>query len=174
MKLLKYLLFAFVLFVLLAFIWRICFCPRHGSLLGGKYCFSYEQLDISTPEKVTKVLNKFTGNTGVSFPQSTYLLNAAVDHSRDPDVCLKIRVKLEDLDAFLKDTTIRKIDLYDSTSGRSYPGRLDHHELRWWQVSKVKNWKTGEIPLPNGASLVILIDYDHTDEYIIYLTWGFV
>jgi len=134
----------------------------------------YEKLDISTPEKATKVLNEFAEKAGVVFPEKTHLLNAAVEHGIDSGIYLKIQIKPKDLETFLKEPVIGKIDLYNSSQQQRYPGFLDNEESDWWKVSKVNNWEAGEISFPDGSYLDILIDYDHTDDYIIYLTWGFV
>jgi len=135
--------------------------------------FPYEKLDVSTPEKASEVLSELTGRTGVVFPAGTHLLNAAEKRGgRDLFTYYKIEFEPEDFEAFLRDSTIATIDLYDSTSGRSYENILRWCSLHWWKVFKVKSWKTGETSLPDSSLLVLFIDYDHTDKYIIYLAWG--
>jgi|GEM_PF-3023446 len=169
----KYVLLGFVLLTCLAIVcvkfFPVMFFPQVVDTL-----LSFEKIDVSTPEEASKVLSELTGRTGVVFPAGTHLLNAAEERGRDYFAYYKIEFEPEDFEAFLRDSTIATIDLYDSTSGQSYSNILSWCPLRWWKVSEVKSWKTGETSFPDGSLLVLLIDYDHTDKYIIYLAWGFL
>ena len=125
--------------------------------------------ELSDPNAVKQKLKKYGHLMDIEFPPSTRLINFKEYHGIDDTVYLKIRIDKKDLQNFLTNSPFANEILVEPKDNPI--SVISPIGPSWWNTKSVKNWKSGQIILPNFSYLNIFLDLDHTDKIIIYLEW---
>lgn len=118
------------------------------------------------PKAVRWLLDRFSENMKVKFPDDTTLINATQQRSLSGHAYLKIKIGRTSLKAFIESSPFSDKPLCDD---RRFCGNVP--ELPWWDTEKPKIFKSGETQLSKIYWLRILIDLDVPNAAVIYLEW---
>ena len=102
----------------------------------------------------------------LTFPESTRPLNSYEEVSGiDDSVYLKVEIDQKDVDTLISKSPFATAELSTDESS------LQSDSREWWDPDSVKDFKSGEVRLPDGTYLRILIDFTHAQKPIVYLQW---
>ncbi|MCK5271517.1 MAG: hypothetical protein KAJ52_03030 [Sedimentisphaerales bacterium] len=124
---------------------------------------------LSDPNVVKQKLKKYSHLMDIEFPPSTRLINFKEYYGIDDTVYLKIEIDKKKLQNFLTNSPFAN-EILAEPKDNPIPD-IGFVGPSWWNTKSVKNWKSGQIRLPNLSYLNIFLDLDHTDKIIIYLEW---
>jgi hypothetical protein len=104
----------------------------------------------------------------ISFPPSTQPLGInEVKGWLDDSTYLKVQIPRGDLDGFLKTSPFAGEQLRSDR-----PDVSDSESIPWWKPESVKNYKSGQVLLPDAKYVSTLLDLDSEDKVIVYLQWN--
>jgi hypothetical protein len=134
-------------------------CALVGLLLG---CSPPDAPTIKSPS--ASQLSEFVRKAGISLPASAQPIGWREEHGMDEALWLQVRMPVQDFQRFLDNSPF-----HGSTLTSNDPYQIS--QFREFLPKPPAHYRAGQLSLPNGRVLNLVVDESDNENVVVYLMW---